>query len=336
MKTDLTRFNFYALRWAYDESIMMMNHQEKGQFEDLRVKAWLSQNGCHLPEDPQQLAKMIGCEPGETISSKVLALWPVGEDGRRRNEELSQEWQETTGRVLAAQASGSLGGQAKSESKTAAARLNGAVGGASKSESKAEAARLNGKLGGHPITKAKDTSNPSEGTLETQAKAVSNPSEAQRNVTLHNVTHVHNVNANVRESDAIGEQTQSFSRFDNVIDDDSDNPVTGNGKWIDPLEDIEIFGNPAEDLADLLHETILPEYQEKSTYGWKKFWTDDFDGLLKSYRYPVIEEVINFLPKLREIKYVHTGKYFVEHFPDLLKQVVKIKKGKAGAAGQVN
>jgi|ERR1700719_386525 len=88
-KLDVTRFDFYALRFMESESVQKMTAEECGQFVLLMCKAWLGGKAASLPNDPELLAKYVRCE---TVSPRVMAEWPEGDDGRLYNETLSEEW----------------------------------------------------------------------------------------------------------------------------------------------------------------------------------------------------------------------------------------------------
>jgi uncharacterized protein YdaU (DUF1376 family) len=103
---DLTRFDFHALRFTKSLSIMAMSNEEIGQYILLLCEAWLGGRNTTLPNDPEILARLARCKK---VSDKVLTMFPVVEEGIRRNETLFGEWMATTERLGTASAAGRKG-----------------------------------------------------------------------------------------------------------------------------------------------------------------------------------------------------------------------------------
>jgi len=92
MATDITRFDFRALRWTRSENVRAMNMSERGQYITLMVEAWLGGKDASLPSDREYLSSLVG---GERLSPKVLKMFPPvqtqwGE--RLQNPTLYEEW----------------------------------------------------------------------------------------------------------------------------------------------------------------------------------------------------------------------------------------------------
>jgi uncharacterized protein YdaU (DUF1376 family) len=95
MRTDLTRFDFRALRFLKSEDVELMAAEEVGQFVLLMCHAWLGGKNASLPNNPILLAKYAR---SEQVSDVVMREWKEGLDGRLYNETLSEEWEAAVGR----------------------------------------------------------------------------------------------------------------------------------------------------------------------------------------------------------------------------------------------
>ena len=132
---DLTRFDFYAMRFIYSEDVMAMNAEEVGQYLLLMCHAWLGGKGASLPDD----CALLEVYARGAVSAKVLAKFPIVETehgARRRNTTLFREWEKVLQRYN--EAAGRKGGQAKTEAKAGAARENGKLGGRPKNPSETQ------------------------------------------------------------------------------------------------------------------------------------------------------------------------------------------------------
>lgn len=88
---DLTRFDFYALRFRESETVQQMTAEEVGQYLLLMVEAWLHGKNASLPNNPKLLAIYARVPK---VSDLVLSCW-TERDGRLYNERLSDEWDAT-------------------------------------------------------------------------------------------------------------------------------------------------------------------------------------------------------------------------------------------------
>jgi uncharacterized protein YdaU (DUF1376 family) len=93
--TDLTRFDFRALRFLKSENVEGMTAEEVGEFVLLMCHAWLGGKNASLPNNPALLARYARCE---RVSEVVMREWKKGPDGRLYNETLSEEWSAAVGR----------------------------------------------------------------------------------------------------------------------------------------------------------------------------------------------------------------------------------------------
>ncbi len=129
--SDLTRFNFYALRFMHSDDVRAMNASEVGQYLLLLCESWLAGKEASLPDDKKVLARMARVPK---LSPRILAKFPLvsTESGRRRrNDTLYQEWVQTLERLeIAAQKRKNF-----TLKRAAASRENGKLGGRPKNPS---------------------------------------------------------------------------------------------------------------------------------------------------------------------------------------------------------
>jgi len=91
MATDLTRFDFHAMRFWTSEAVESMKAEEVGQYILLLCKAWILGKDTSLPNDMSYLSSAAKGK----VSEKVLNRFPVVETEwgpRRRNDVLYEEW----------------------------------------------------------------------------------------------------------------------------------------------------------------------------------------------------------------------------------------------------
>jgi len=77
---DAPAFDFYAERWSH--GTRHMTKVERCDYLDLLVFQWTEQA---IPADPEAVARILGYRKASQIPAAVLAKFPIGEDGRRRN-----------------------------------------------------------------------------------------------------------------------------------------------------------------------------------------------------------------------------------------------------------
>lgn len=108
---DLTRFDFYAMRFTHSEAVTMMSAQEVGVYMLLLCRSWLMGKEASLPDNLQFLAREGRVSE---VSQIVLDQFPVVETSlgpRRRNKTLHQVWIEAQARVELAAENGRRGNE---------------------------------------------------------------------------------------------------------------------------------------------------------------------------------------------------------------------------------
>jgi hypothetical protein len=109
---DLTKFDFYAMRFAHSEVVKSMSAAEVGQYILLLCESWLTGKDASLPDDDSFLATAAKGR----VTDRVLIQFPVVDTpwgARRRNQVLYAEWLATVSRSESASVRGIKGNEAR-------------------------------------------------------------------------------------------------------------------------------------------------------------------------------------------------------------------------------
>lgn len=324
-KRDLTKFDFYPMRFIYSETVQQMTCEEVGQYLLLLIHAWLGGKAASLPNNPILLAKFARCEK---VSDLVMSKWGLKDDGRLYNDVLSDEWAATLLRFAES--------DAKYQTTVDSGRQGGLVGGKSTSEAKAAAARRNGVKGGRPSepeTERPPLAEPNGEPKPTMPlHTIANPMHtmpSQPTIALHcaaapataaGLMQRSNNATALAEASALALAGKKARERRPLIFEDDD---LGEVDFGTPVTD-----SPAVKLAKLFYETLPEENQNSAPAPWEKLWTADFEELLKFHPRKEIEMVIKTLPRSKSRQYIVRAAMFCEKYSRLLTDAKKINKVK--------
>jgi uncharacterized protein YdaU (DUF1376 family) len=327
-KRDLTKFDFYPMRFIYSETVQQMTCEEVGQYLLLLIHAWLGGKAASLPNNPTLLAKFARCEK---VSDLVMSKWELKDDGRLYNEMLSDEWAATVLRFAES--------DAKYQTAVDSGRQGGLAGGKSTSEAKAAAARRNGAKGGRPAEPETERPHLAEPNGEPKPTmplhTIANP--------MHTMPSQPTIALHCAAAPATAAGLMQRSNNATAIAEASAMALAGEkarrrptGRIFDDVDDMDFavdFGTPVTEgpavkLAKLFYETLPEENQNSAPAPWEKLWTADFEELLKFHPREEIEMVIKTLPRSKSRQYIVRAAMFCEKYSRLLQDARKINKVK--------
>jgi hypothetical protein len=102
---------FYGTDFYESESVRLMDFTEQAIYLRMLWRQWRFDS---LPVDPEEIEKVIEVSG---ITPRVLEMFPLGRDGRRRNVRMQRVWQEQLAIREVRARTGSLGGKAKARRK---------------------------------------------------------------------------------------------------------------------------------------------------------------------------------------------------------------------------